>query len=117
MVVLAKICNQGRRVMRAAIGALLFMAMSTVVASAQVNCGAARTPQMRAWCYGQSAQIYQQQSRAYNDIARWQWQQYQNAPRYVQPFRMVPGGNAIVGPAIRAWRAPGYYYQYRYGRP
>src|SRR5216684_6289360 len=100
--------------MKAFLGAALLLAASATTASAQVNCGMARTPQMRAWCYQQSARIYYQQSQAYNNIARQQWQTYQNAPRYIAPLRAVPGGRPLVGAASWAWRAPGYYYQYRY---
>lgn len=103
--------------MKTILSAILISLATVTVASAQVNCGIAGTPQMRAWCYQQSAQIYRQESQMYNNIARQQWQQYQNAPRYIQPLRVIPGAGPLVGAATQAWRAPGYYYQYRYGRP
>jgi hypothetical protein len=83
----------------------------------EANCKAARTRQMYEWCLGQQAQIYRQQSQAYNSIARQQWQQYQNAPNYIAPLKVIPGAGPIVNGATWAWRAPGYYYQYRYGKP
>ncbi len=93
------------------------IALTAEDVDAQVNCGAAPSPQARANCYYQMQQIYLQQQRLYNDSARQQWQQYQNAPQYIKPLRVIPGAGRIVGPATQAWRAPGYYYQYRYGRP
>jgi hypothetical protein len=80
-------------------------------ASAQVNCGAARTHEMRVWCYQQSMQIYRQQSQMYNDIARQQYRTHQNVGT---ALRYAP----LIGRyAAPAWNAPRYYYDYRYGRP
>jgi hypothetical protein len=89
----------------------LAFAFSGGGASAQVNCGAASTPQMRAWCYQQSARLYQRQSQQYNNIARQQWRQHE---RIGQALGHAPIFGDYAKPA---WNAPRYIYQYRYGRP
>lgn len=87
--------------------AIMILLVGTIPASAQVNCAAA-SPQMRAWCYQQSARIYYEQSQAYNNIARQQYYMHQNIGR---GLRYVP---MIGRPVSRAWNAPRYYYNFRY---
>lgn len=93
----------------------LMLAFSLTAAAtpalADVNCNRAASPQMRAYCYNQMAQIYRQQQQQYEAIARQQYQMHQNIGR---ALRYVP----VVGRyAAPAWNAPRYYYDYRYGRP
>ena len=102
------------------LGAVIGLASATA-ASAQANCGAARTPQMRAWCYQQQAEIYRQQQQTYNDIARQQYRQHQRWGEALEFYGTVRGPHTpdgfAAGMAGRAWNAPRYYYDYRYGRP
>jgi hypothetical protein len=92
-----------------AAGALALAAADS--ASAQVNCGAARTHEMRVYCYQQSARIYQQQSQAYHNIARRQYQMHENVGRVI-------GHAPVIGRyAAPAWNAPRVIYNMRYGRP
>lgn len=84
---------------------------TTDTASAQVNCNVLPHGQARASCYGREAQIWRQQSDAYNAIAR---QQYGQHEQIGQALRYAP----LIGRyAAPAWNAPRYYYTYRYGRP
>ena len=92
-------------------GALGAVLLTTDLASAQANCAMASTPQMRAWCYQQQSRIYREQSQAHHAIARRQYQMHRKVGR---AFRVFP---KIGPPAARAWNAPRYYYNYRYGRP
>jgi hypothetical protein len=93
------------------IAASAFALMAVDTASAQVNCSAGRTSQIRAWCYQQSAQIYRQQSQAYANIARQQYQTHVNVGRYI-------GYAPLIGRyAAPAWNAPRAIYNMRYGRP
>jgi hypothetical protein len=87
------------------------LALASSNAFAQVNCGAASSSQMRAWCYQQSARAYRQQSQQYNNIARGMYRQHQYIGRAL-------GRAPVIGNyAGRAWNAPRYYYNYRYERP
>jgi hypothetical protein len=80
-------------------------------AFAQANCNVLPHGTGRANCYGQQAQIYREQSRAYNGIAR---EQYRMHERVGTALRYAP----VFGrPAAAAWNAPRYIYTYRQGRP
>ena len=80
-------------------------------AAAQVNCNSAPHGQARANCYNRESQIYAEQSRNYNSIARDQFRQHQQVG---QALRRAP----LIGQyAAPAWNAPRYIYQYRNGRP
>ena len=80
-------------------------------ASAGVNCYAARSRSVLLNCLRQHEQIYRNQSRAYNDIARGQYNTHRRVGRYLKraPY--------IGRSAARAWNYPRYYYRFRYGRP
>jgi hypothetical protein len=76
-------------------------------ASAQVNCNAAPHGQARANCYAREAQIWREQSRLQNDIARQQYQQHQQIGR---ALRHAP----LIGRyAAPAWNAPRTIYNFR----
>jgi hypothetical protein len=80
-------------------------------ASAQVNCNAAPHGPARARCYGQLSQMWAEQSRNYNNIARDQYRQHQQIGRVLGRAPLV---GRYAGPA---WNAPRAAYQLRYGRP
>jgi len=80
-------------------------------ASAQVNCNVLPHGAGRANCYGRQAQIYREQSAAYNAIAQ---QQYRMHQRVGTALGYAP----LIGRyAAPAWNAPRYIYTYRHGRP
>jgi len=108
---------------RAGVGAVTG-ALSLVVAtsvSAQVNCGAARSPAMYRWCLQQQQKIYEQEAEAYNDIARQQYLEHQRIGQGLQYYGQMRGYGSPDGTIARwgakAWNAPRYYYNYRYGEP
>ena len=91
--------------------AMLALASTAEGAAAQVNCNVLPHGTARANCYGREAQIYRQQSQAYNGIAQQQYRQHQQIGR---ALRAAP----LIGRyAAPAWNAPRYVYTDRYGRP
>jgi len=83
-------------------------------AQAYVDCSQFQSSQDRQWCYGQQAQMYYDQSQAYNGIADDYQAVHDWGGDFISNMGRATGQRWISTYGRGAWEAPGYvndFYQ------